>query len=136
LDVNPHLGSIRDRAAILRYATNLARIERVYAWLDEQSDAVFADSRRGKVHPVYERLEKWEAAADRAEGRLALSPRVRLELFALPAPGSSAPVDRALVTDPGVRAAARQLVDAAARARAVSANRKRGTQLNGGGDHE
>ena len=109
-----------NRAGVLRYCTILARIEQVYTWLDEQPHAVFEDARRGKTHPVYERLEKWEAAADRAETRLGISPRARFELFAeLPGSGPS-PVDRSVGTDPAVRAAARQLVDAAARARAAS----------------
>ena len=120
VDTHHHLESVRDRAGVLRYCTILARIEQVYTWLDEQPHAVFEDARRGKTHPVYERLEKWEAAADRAEGRLAISPRARLELFQeLPRSGPP-PVDRAVVTDPAVRAASRELVDAAARARAAS----------------
>jgi hypothetical protein len=133
---NRHLEPVRDRAGVLRYCTILARIEQVYTWLDEQPHAVFEDARRGKTHPVYERLEKWEAAADRAEGRLAISPRARLELFQeLPRSGSP-PVDRAVVTDPAVRIAARQLVDAAARVRAASgaaAGTRRLTQSDRGG---
>jgi cell pole-organizing protein PopZ len=121
IDANPHLESVRDHAGVLRYCTILARIEQVYTWLDEQPHAVFEDARRGKTHPVYERLEKWDAAADRAEARLAISARARFELFAeLPQYGPP-PVDPAVVTDPAVRAAARTLVDAAARVRAASA---------------
>jgi hypothetical protein len=139
VDAHPHLESVRDRASVLRYCTILARIEQVYTWLDEQPHAVFEDARRGKTHPVYERLEKWEAAADRAEARLGISPRARFELFAeLPGSGPP-PVDRTVVTDPAVRAAARQLVDAAARARAASdapAGRQHLNQPDRGGQHE
>jgi cell pole-organizing protein PopZ len=110
----------------------------VYTWLEEQPHAVFVDARRGKTHPVYERLEKWEAAADRAEARLGISPRARVELFAEHPGGGSPPVDRAVVTDPAVRAAARQLVDAAARVRAAAGattGRQRLNQPDRGGQH-
>jgi Phage terminase, small subunit len=139
VDANAHLESVRDRAGVLRYCTILARIEQVYTWLDEQPHAVFEDARRGRTHPVYERLEKWEAAADRAEARLGISPRARLELFAERPQNGAPPVDRAVVTDPAVRAAARQLVDAAARVRAASGaavGRQHLSQPDQGGKHE
>lgn len=80
LEANPHLDPVRDRAAVLRYAVLLARIERVYLWLSRQSDDVFSDAPVGEVHAVFERLEKWEAGAERAEDRLAIAPLTRARL--------------------------------------------------------
>jgi hypothetical protein len=80
LEANPHLDAGRDGAAVYRYAVALARIERVYRWLSEQPDPVFADERAGAVHAVYERLERWERQAERAEQQLAIGPLVRTKL--------------------------------------------------------
>jgi hypothetical protein len=77
---NPHLEAARDGAAVLRYAANLARIERVYRWLAEQTDPVFTDPTDGTVHGVYERLERWERAASAEEDRLGVSPLARTRL--------------------------------------------------------
>jgi hypothetical protein len=73
----------RDRPAVLRYAVLLARIERVYLWLAQQPDEVFSDPKGGDVHAVFERLEKWETGADRAEDRLAIAPLTRGSRFGL-----------------------------------------------------
>lgn len=80
LEANPHLDAVRDGSAIFRYAVTLARIERVYAWLAERDDAVFADIEAGEVHGVYLRLEGWERQADKAEERLAIAPLTRARL--------------------------------------------------------
>jgi hypothetical protein len=77
---NTHLDEMRDGAAVFRYCVALARIERVYAWLAEQDDAVFADAKDGTVHGVYERLERWERQCDTAEERLAIAPLTRARL--------------------------------------------------------
>lgn len=76
---NAHIDRARDYAAVMRYASTLARIERVYDWLDEQPDSVFANG--GSVsHPVYGRLERWEVTADRAERALGITPAARVAL--------------------------------------------------------
>lgn len=80
LRAHPHLDVVRDGPAVRRYAMILARIERVHAWLAAQSDAVFSDLAAGDVWRVYERLERWEAASERAEAQLALSPATRTRL--------------------------------------------------------
>jgi hypothetical protein len=80
LEANSHLDVARDGAAVFRYAVTLARIERVYAWLDERDDPVFEDERAGEVHAVYSSLERWEAAASRAEQQLAIAPLTRTKL--------------------------------------------------------
>ncbi len=80
LEANAHLDAARDGAAVFRYAVTLARVERVYRWLSEQDDAVFVDEEAGKPHGVFERLEKWETQADRAEERLAIAPLTRAKL--------------------------------------------------------
>ena len=80
LEVHPHLDERRDGPAVMRYATLLARIERVYAWLGERADAVFADVESGEVHGVYQRLGEWERAAGLSEDRLGLSPLTRAKL--------------------------------------------------------
>ncbi len=74
-----HAWNERDGPAVMRYATLLARIERVYAWLAEQDDPVFAD-RDGRTHGVFPRLEQWERQAGAAEDRLAISPLTRTRL--------------------------------------------------------
>lgn len=80
LDANPHLDAVRDGHGVYRYAMILARIARVYRWLCEQGDAVFDDVHEGTIHGAYERLERWERAADRAEERLAIAPLTRAKL--------------------------------------------------------
>ena len=80
IEANPHLDVLRDALAVHRYAVRLARLERAYAWLDAQPDDVFADVDSGRVHSLYNRIADWEAAADRAEERLAISPRERTRL--------------------------------------------------------
>jgi hypothetical protein len=80
LEANPHLDAARDGAAVFRLAVTYARIERVYAWLAEQSDPVFEDADAGEAHGVYERLERWERQADSAEERLAIAPLTRARL--------------------------------------------------------
>ena len=70
----------RDGAAVFRYCVTLARIERVYRWLAEQDDEVFTDLSAGEVHAVYQRLEQWEASAERAEDKLAIAPLTRARL--------------------------------------------------------
>ena len=79
-EANPHLDPTRDRAAVTRYAVKLARIERVYRWLVDQEDEVFADAERGEAHRVFDRLEKWEGGAARDEERLAIAPLTRARL--------------------------------------------------------
>jgi hypothetical protein len=76
---NPQLDR-RNAPAVIRYATLLARIERVYAWLDKQKDPVFSAPRKGKAHGIFERLERWERAASQEEDRLAISPLTRAKL--------------------------------------------------------
>lgn len=80
LEANSHLDAVRDGPAIFRYAVLLARIERTYQWLADQPDAVFADLSSGTAHGVYERLERWERAADSAEDKLAIAPLTRAKL--------------------------------------------------------
>jgi len=80
LEANAHLDAVRDRPAVMRYAVLLARIERVYRWLAEQADDVFSDTDDGEAHRIFERLEKWESGADRAEDRLAIAPLTRARL--------------------------------------------------------
>lgn len=80
LGVNPQLDAGRDGAALLRYAVNLARIERVYSWLAEQDDAVFEDATAGKAHGIYDWLGRWERAASDSEDRLAIAPLTRAKL--------------------------------------------------------
>lgn len=77
---NPHLDPQRNGPGVLRYAVLLTRIDRVHRWLDEQSDPVFKNVRAGRVHGVYERLERWERAASLEEDRLAISPLTRAKL--------------------------------------------------------
>jgi hypothetical protein len=79
-DANPHLEAARDGAAVLRYCMTLARIERVYRWLEGQVDHVFVDQDAGRAHGVYERLERWERAAGTEEDRLGISPLARTRL--------------------------------------------------------
>lgn len=79
-EANPHLDPARNGPAVWRYAVVLARVERVYCWLEEQDDPVFEDSDAGKVHGVYERLERWERAASAAEAELAIAPLTRARL--------------------------------------------------------
>lgn len=76
-DANEHLDRVRDRPAVLRYCVLLARLERVYEWLASQPDEVFADPEAGEAHRIFERVERWERAADTAEDRLALAPLAR-----------------------------------------------------------
>jgi hypothetical protein len=80
LDANRHLDARRDGPTILRYATALARCERVYCWLAVQEDDTFADLVRGTTHTVLDRLRKWEAQCDSAERALAIQPLVRAKL--------------------------------------------------------
>jgi len=80
LDANPHLDPNRDGPAVLRYGLALARCERVYVWLADQDDSVFADAEAGDVHAVYERLERWERQAAADEERLAIAPLTRAKL--------------------------------------------------------
>lgn len=95
LAANPHLDATRDGPAVARYATLLARIERVHNWLAEQPDPVFRNpaAQIPKVHPVLERLAKWEEGAARAEDRLGISPiaRHRMGIDARQPPGGSGP---------------------------------------------
>jgi hypothetical protein len=77
---HPHLDLQRDGLAVLRYAMDLARLERAYSWLGEQADDLFADRDAGRVHGLYGRVAKWEASASRHEERLAISPRERTRL--------------------------------------------------------
>jgi hypothetical protein len=79
-EANTHLQVDRDGAAVARYAVLLARVERVYRWLAEQPDDVFADVEHGVPHGVYERLERWERACADAEHRLAIDPLTRTRL--------------------------------------------------------
>jgi hypothetical protein len=79
-EANGHLDELRDGAAVVRYAMALARVERVYAWLSQRDDPAFADVEAGKVHAVYERLERWERQADAAEERLCIAPLTRAKL--------------------------------------------------------
>ena len=76
-EANKHLDQ-RDGPAVSRYAATLARIERIYCWLSEQSDPVFANG--GNAHLVYGRLERWERMASECERDLAISPRERAKL--------------------------------------------------------
>ncbi len=80
LDANPHLDAVRDGAAIVRYARLVARIEHVWAWLDEQADPVFADRDAGTTYPVFGRLERWERQAMMTERALAIAPLTRAHL--------------------------------------------------------
>lgn len=77
---NAHLDEARDGPAVLRLAVIYSRIRLVYGWLADQADSVFSDRQTGDLHPVFERLEKWEAAAERAEEKLAISPLTRAKL--------------------------------------------------------
>jgi hypothetical protein len=77
---NGQLDQVRDGPAVLRYAVVLARIERVYAWLSEQDDAVFAEVGAGTTHGVYQRLERWERQASESEDKLAIAPLTRAKL--------------------------------------------------------
>lgn len=80
LENNPHLALERDGAALLRYAMTLVRIERVWAWLDQQSDPVFSQATDGEVHGVYQTLDAWERRASRDEERLGIAPLTRVKL--------------------------------------------------------
>jgi hypothetical protein len=80
LEANPHLDPVRDGPALRRYCINLSRLERVYAWLAEQDDPVFADVEAGVAHGVYERAERWERAAAKDEERLCIAPLTRARL--------------------------------------------------------
>jgi hypothetical protein len=80
LEANAHLDSLRDGHAVMRLAVALARIERVWAWLAEQDDAVFSDTEAGEVHGVHERLSRWERQAAADEDRLGISPVTRAKL--------------------------------------------------------
>lgn len=77
-EVNPQLDRRRNAQAVARLAILYARIGRAYEYLVEQPDPVFA--RRGQVHPIYERLERWERQASAEEDRLAISPLTRARL--------------------------------------------------------
>ena len=80
LGANSHLTAERDGAAVMRYAIVLSRLERVYQWLSDQEDAVFAAPGAGEAHAIFERLERWERQADAAEDRLAIAPLTRARL--------------------------------------------------------
>ena len=80
LEANAHLALERDGAAIHRYAMTLARIARVWAWLDEQADPVFADVTDGEIHSVYRVLGEWERRASADEDRLGIAPLTRAKL--------------------------------------------------------
>lgn len=99
----PHLDRERDQATVMRYAQTLARIERVYEWLDAQPDPVFAG--RGAAHPAYGRLDQWEATASRAEATLGISPLARQNLGLPVSPDTSAdkPHDLSSLTDHELR---------------------------------
>ena len=62
-ETNLQLDPTRDGAAVFRYCVALARIERVYNWLAEQDDEVFADMTDGEVHAVYKwyRHSRWRS---------------------------------------------------------------------------
>ena len=79
-EANPHLDPRRDRPAVVRYATVIARTEHVRAWLDEQDDPVFADRSEGEAHAVFNRLEAWEKQAESMERALVLTPLTREQL--------------------------------------------------------
>jgi hypothetical protein len=80
LEANVHLDATRDGAAVVRYATTLARIEFVYRWLGERADPVFVDVDAGRAHGVFDRLERWERMASEAEQQLAIAPLTRARL--------------------------------------------------------
>jgi len=87
LEVNEHLDELRDGPGVYRYCVVLSRLERAYTWLQAQPDSVFSSdlqaSRASKApspHGVWERVEKWESQADRAEERLGISPLARSRL--------------------------------------------------------
>ena len=93
--VHTHLDIDRDADAVARLAMALARIERVYWWLSEQDDPIFSDPKKGKAHPIFERLERFEREARQAEAQLGMSPlaRARLGLDAMEAKRRMASLD-------------------------------------------
>jgi hypothetical protein len=95
--LHEHLDPARDADAVGRLAMCLSRIERIYWWLSEQDDPVFADAAKGKIHGVYERLERAEREARQADAALGLSPlaRVRLGLDLLEGRKRQSEADRA-----------------------------------------
>jgi hypothetical protein len=86
---NPHLDPARDGASVLRYVRTFARVEYAHAWLDDQPDPLFVDPEQGKVHPLIERVEHWEAALDKRERQLAIAPLTRAQLGLTIAQGRS-----------------------------------------------
>lgn len=88
-EANPHLDAQRDAPAVHRYVNVWARHLRVSAWLDEQADPLFADVGEGRVHPVVNRVERWEKQLDGMERQLALAPLTRAQLGLTLAHGQS-----------------------------------------------
>lgn len=80
LQHNPHLHEGRDGPAIARYLQTLARVARVYEWLEQQADPVFADTTAGALHGVYDQLRRWERDAASDEERLGIAPLTRAKL--------------------------------------------------------
>lgn len=88
-EANPHLDAQRDAPAVHRYVNVWARHVRASAWLDEQTDPLFADVGEGVVHPVVDRVERWEKQLDGMERQLALAPLTRAQLGLTLAHGQS-----------------------------------------------
>lgn len=78
--LHEHLDPQRDADAVARLAMCLSRLERAYWYLSEQDDPIFADRSKGKLHPVYEGIERWEREARQADAALGLSPLARVRL--------------------------------------------------------
>ena len=79
-EVNKHLDE-RDRPAVVRYASVLARLSRAYRWLgSDDRNPVFENEDAGTVHPVFEVVVRWERLAAECEAALAISPRERAKL--------------------------------------------------------
>jgi hypothetical protein len=57
----------------------VARIERVYGWLDEQEHGIFTDA-HGTPQPILKMLSVWENSAQRLCDRLGLTPLSRAQL--------------------------------------------------------
>lgn len=82
-DAHPHLHPVRDQPAVVRYATVLARLERLYLWIGdhpEMFENLLASPQGPGPHGAWDRCERWERAAERAEQTLALSPLSRARL--------------------------------------------------------
>jgi hypothetical protein len=66
----------RDLFAVRDYALAQARVWRIQAWLDRNSDF---DS-KGRLRPMVEQQRRWMERAERGRARLALDPASRLSL--------------------------------------------------------